>query len=172
PSVEIGASGSDTPSLPGKTSFQYHGKEMVHLMPSYSDRHVPKVHAASIDDPKKMVRMSPSWVLSCCALFLALVCTGTLFGGPRTVGQGETNALLPDGSAFVSWERPLEFTRSYYVDNGNPRASDANPGTRQLPFLTISKAAHVLEPGERVVIMEGVYRERVAPARGGTGPDK
>jgi len=41
-----------------------------------------------------------------------------------------------------------------------------------LPYLTVNKAAQVLEPGERVVIMSGVYRERVSPARGGTGPDK
>jgi hypothetical protein len=88
------------------------------------------------------------------------------------VGQGGTDVLLPDGNEFVSWERPLEFTRTYYVDNRNPRAADSNPGTRQLPFLTISKAAEVLEPGERVVIMAGVYRERVAPARGGTGAGK
>jgi len=32
--------------------------------------------------------------------------------------------------------------------------------------------AQILQPGERVVIMTGVYRERVAPRRGGTGPDK
>ena len=80
--------------------------------------------------------------------------------------------LLPDGTEFVSWERPLEFTRTFYVDNLNPRASDSNPGTRDLPFITINKAAQVLGPGERVVIMAGIYRERVDPARGGTGPDK
>jgi hypothetical protein len=80
--------------------------------------------------------------------------------------------LLPDGSEFVSWERRLTFTKTYYVDNRNPRAADSNPGTKELPFLTINKAAQVLEPGERVVIMGGVYRERVAPARGGTGADK
>ena len=58
------------------------------------------------------------------------------------------------------------------MDNRNPRAADANPGTKEQPFLTINKAAQVLQPGERVVIMTGVYRERVDPARGGTGPDK
>ena len=141
-------------------------------MRSHSDRHVPKVHAASKDALRNSLQTSPSWILSGSALFLTLLFTGTLFGGPRTAGQGDANALLPDGSKFVSWERPLEFTRTYYVDNRNPRAADSNPGTRQLPFLTISKAAHVLEPGERVVIMAGVYRERVSPARGGIGPEK
>ena len=32
------------------------------------------------------------------------------------------------------------------------------------------RAAEVLQPGERVIIGEGVYRECVRPARGGTGP--
>jgi hypothetical protein len=88
------------------------------------------------------------------------------------VGQGGTGVLLPDGSEFVSWERPLQFAKTYYVDNRNPRAADSNPGTSPLPFLTINKAAQILEPGERVIIMAGVYRERVSPARGGTGADK
>lgn len=82
-----------------------------------------------------------------------------------------TGALLPDGQEFVFWERPLQFTKTYYVDNRHPKASNSNPGTRELPFLTIGKAAEIMQPGERVVIMSGVYRERVAPARGGTGPD-
>ena len=80
--------------------------------------------------------------------------------------------LLLDGREFVSWEKALQFTRTYYVDNRNPRAADSNPGTKELPFLTINKAARALQPGERVVIMTGVYRERVDPARGGTAPDK
>jgi hypothetical protein len=80
--------------------------------------------------------------------------------------------LLPDGKEFISWEKPLTFTKTYYVDNRNAKASDSSPGTKELPFLTIDKAAQTLQPGERVVISTGVYRERVVPARGGTGPDK
>jgi len=79
---------------------------------------------------------------------------------------------LPDGTVFTSWERPQQFSKTYYVDNRNPHASDSNPGTQDLPFATINKAAQVLEPGERALIMSGVYRERIDPARGGTGPDK
>ena len=86
--------------------------------------------------------------------------------------EGGTGVLLPDGREFVTWERPLQFTKTYYVDNQNPRAADSNPGTQELPFLTINRAAQVLQPGERVVIRTGVYRERVDPARGGTGPDR
>ena len=79
---------------------------------------------------------------------------------------------LPDGTAFVFWEKPLTFSRTYYVDNRSPASDDAGPGTRERPFRTIGKAADILEPGERVVIESGTYRECVRPARGGTAPDK
>jgi hypothetical protein len=92
-------------------------------------------------------------------------------GGSPADRTGGTGVLLPDGREFVSWEKPLEFSRTYYVDNRDPHASDSNPGTEELPFLTINRAAQVLEPGQRVVIKEGIYRERIDPARGGSGPD-
>jgi hypothetical protein len=103
---------------------------------------------------------------------IALLCLAAAFIGASTLPKVTIGILLPDGREFVSWEQPAQFSRTYYVDNRNARAADSNPGTSELPFLTISKAAQVLEPGERVVIMEGTYRERIDPARGGTGPDK
>lgn len=93
-------------------------------------------------------------------------------GAAESPAKASPGVLLPDGTEFVSWERPSPPTRTYYVDNRDPKAADTNPGTAELPFLTINRAAQVLEPGERVVIKEGVYRERVDPARGGTAPDK
>jgi hypothetical protein len=95
---------------------------------------------------------------------------GGLIGGEAEVQSGGPGAWLPDGREFVSWERPLTFARTYYVDNRNPAAADSNPGTKNRPFLTINQAARVLRPGERVVIEAGVYRERVDPVRGGSGP--
>ena len=103
-------------------------------------------------------------IASLCLVGLAAVSTSGEEGG--------TGVLLPDGREFITWEQPLQFSRTYYVDNRNTRAADPTPGTKELPFLTIGKAAQVLQLGERVVIMTGVYRERVDPARGGTGPDK
>jgi hypothetical protein len=79
---------------------------------------------------------------------------------------------LPDGTEYQSWEAPPVFARTYYVDQADPKASDDNPGTQALPLKTINRAAQVLQPGERVVVAAGVYRERVRPARGGTGPAK
>jgi len=101
-----------------------------------------------------------------------ILCSAGLGGKASSVKSADPGALLPDGREFASWEMPCPFTRTYYVDNRNSRASDSNSGTEDQPFLTINKAAQVLQPGERVVVMTGVYRERVDPARGGTGPDK
>ncbi len=81
-----------------------------------------------------------------------------------------TDSRLPDGTEYVSWEQPLTFSKTYYVDNQSARADDNGPGARKRPFRTINKAAQVLQPGERVVIASGTYRECVRPVRGGTGP--
>ncbi len=97
------------------------------------------------------------------------------FTGPMGAQQGGAQreaVRMPDGTDFPNWEQPLQFSRTYYVDGASPNANDANPGTRERPFRTIGKAAEVLQPGERVVIAEGIYREVVRPPRGGTGPDK
>jgi hypothetical protein len=49
-----------------------------------------------------------------------------------------------------------------------PSGSDQNPGTLITPFKTISRAAALARPGDTVVVHEGLYREWVNPARGGT----
>lgn len=76
--------------------------------------------------------------------------------------------ILPDGSMFEFWDIDTEFEKTFHVAQGSPAASDENPGTPELPFRTVSKAAGILRPGERVIIHEGVYREFVRPKRGGT----
>ena len=106
--------------------------------------------------------------------------TGTLdaeTAAPAPAGQAapapaRETARMPDGAEFGSWERPLQFSKTYYVDGSSPAADDAGPGTRERPYRTIGKAAEVLQPGERVLMASGVYREVVRPARGGTGPDR
>jgi hypothetical protein len=81
-----------------------------------------------------------------------------------------TDSRLPDGTEYVSWEQPLSFSKTYYVDNNSGRADDNGPGSRSRPFRSINKAAQVLQPGERVVIASGTYRECIRPVRGGAGP--
>ncbi|NLX06350.1 MAG: DUF1565 domain-containing protein [Phycisphaerae bacterium] len=51
-------------------------------------------------------------------------------------------------------------------------ASDENDGTAQTPLRTIGQAAQLAQPGDTVLVHEGVYREWVQPARGGDGPDR
>jgi hypothetical protein len=84
--------------------------------------------------------------------------------------NGPDDSRLPDGAEFARWEQPLTFSKTYYVDNNAGNADDAGPGDRARPFRTINRAAQILQPGERVVIAAGTYRECVRPARGGTGP--
>src|SRR6185437_13034772 len=81
------------------------------------------------------------------------------------------SSRLPDGTEFPMRERPLHFTKTFYVDCNAKNADDDGPGTQDRPFRTINHAAQVLQPGERVVIASGVYREAIRPARGGTGPE-
>lgn len=54
---------------------------------------------------------------------------------------------------------------TYYV---SPDGDDNAPGTSASPLRTIQKAANLAMPGDTVFVYEGIYRERVAPPRGGT----
>ena len=63
---------------------------------------------------------------------------------------------------------PGSESRYYYVStNGN----DSNPGTKALPFQTISKAANEAKAGDVVLIQAGIYYEDVKPLHSGE-PDK
>lgn len=45
--------------------------------------------------------------------------------------------------------------------------SDSSDGSEKRPFKTISKGAEMAQPGDTIYVKEGIYRERVAPPRGG-----
>ena len=55
----------------------------------------------------------------------------------------------------------------YFVDVNSPKASDTNPGTAELPFKTINRAAQLVQPGDVVIVKPGVYREHVRLTRSG-----
>lgn len=59
---------------------------------------------------------------------------------------------------------------TYLVDPRHPGASDdaGVPGSAERPWITISRAAEAVEPGDVVRIRGGVYRERVKVERSGT----
>ena len=85
--------------------------------------------------------------------------------------MSELPVIMPDGTAFPFWGDVTEYIQIYHVAQEHPQASDDGPGTEERPFATINRAAQALQPGEKVVVHAGVYRECVRPARGGTGPD-
>ncbi|MGQ9683636.1 MAG: right-handed parallel beta-helix repeat-containing protein [Anaerolineae bacterium] len=80
--------------------------------------------------------------------------------------------ILPDGSPFRFWDCETRFTRTYHVAQNHPLASDDNPGTAEKPLRTIGRACSLVQPGQRVVIHDGVYRECVRPQRGGNSPSE
>ncbi len=84
--------------------------------------------------------------------------------------NNDLTARLPDGSFFTTWEDPCKYTRELHVAAGHPGAADTNDGSPEHPFATINAAAAVAEPGTRVLIHTGTYRECVRPARGGESP--
>ena len=105
-------------------------------------------------------------------LMILLIATVSLMFPRNAYMQTKAKYLLPDETEYASWEVPVSYSKTYYVDNVNPNASDNNEGTQERPFLTIGKAAETLQPGERVVIHSGIYREQVRPRQGGSGADK
>ncbi len=52
------------------------------------------------------------------------------------------------------------------------KGNDANSGTATSPLLTIQRAADLAQPGDVVIVHEGIYRERIDPPRGGESDTK
>ena len=78
----------------------------------------------------------------------------------------ETNTLIRDGVPSII--NPFDM----YAIEEALRLREKHGGKVTALTMGPPQAAQVLEPGEKVVIKEGVYRERIDPARGGTGPEK
>src|SRR5947208_2844443 len=86
-------------------------------------------------------------------LGLVALCTAGVI--PAFAQTAREVSKLPDGTEVRTWDKPLQFTKTYFVDGSSPNAADTGPGTKERPFKTIDKAAQVLQPGERVVIADG-----------------
>ncbi|MDR1237193.1 MAG: DUF1565 domain-containing protein, partial [Propionibacteriaceae bacterium] len=80
-----------------------------------------------------------------------IVLTVALAMGLCTTGMGMPQAQAADQQIHVA-----------------KTGSDSNDGTAASPYLTINKAAQEAQPGDTVIVHEGLYREQVKPARGGS----
>ncbi|MFO7976084.1 MAG: right-handed parallel beta-helix repeat-containing protein [Candidatus Hydrogenedentota bacterium] len=109
--------------------------------------------------------LSLTFILSACAP------TAKVRADEAAATADASAVAMPAGGHFELWDDATEYTRTYHVARNHPDADNDNPGTAEKPFATINRAADVLQPGERVVVHEGVYRECVRPARGGDGAD-
>ena len=56
---------------------------------------------------------------------------------------------------------------TYYVAQ-TENANDANPGTAELPFKTLSKAGAIAQSGDTVIVGAGIYRETLTVQNNGT----
>ena len=86
--------------------------------------------------------------------------------------MAKESVKMPDGSDFDFWDDATEYAKTFHVAREHPKGCDDNPGTEDLPFATIGRAAELLEPAQKVIVHTGVYRERVCPVRGGEGPGR
>jgi hypothetical protein len=119
-----------------------------------------------------MPRKLPERILWIAVISLALAPAACAQPGAAADAPAAVERVaMPAGGHFAFWDEETEYAKTYHVAQNHPAASDENPGTADEPFATINRAAELLQPGERVIVHEGVYRECVRPARGGTGPD-
>jgi len=70
--------------------------------------------------------------------------------------------------SFPAWA-DASSGREYHV---SVEGDDAHDGSASRPLRTISAAARLAQGGDRVIVHEGVYRERIDPPRGGTSDRK
>lgn len=66
------------------------------------------------------------------------------------------------------WQEPVTAPgRTWVVNQKYRNAGDTNSGSKKAPLKTINAAAQLAQPGDTVLVHEGVYRELIEPARGG-----
>ncbi|MBI9060691.1 MAG: right-handed parallel beta-helix repeat-containing protein [Marinilabiliaceae bacterium] len=60
-------------------------------------------------------------------------------------------------------------TKEYHVSKSG---NDSHAGSEKSPFLTIQQAANMAQPGDVIIVHEGVYREEITPPRGGASNEE
>jgi hypothetical protein len=82
-----------------------------------------------------------------------------------------TGIIANEGNTDPYYTGNMAIPNHYEVAQNNPKATDDGPGTAGLPWKTISKAAESVNPGDEVIIHEGVYRERIVIKTSGTAKE-
>ncbi|MCK4920013.1 MAG: sulfatase-like hydrolase/transferase [Bacteroidales bacterium] len=76
-------------------------------------------------------------------------------------------------SAITDWMTQQEddghLLRNFHVAKNG---SDKNTGTVKKPLLTIQAAANLAQPGNTIIVHEGVYRESINPKHGGYSDER
>ncbi len=102
----------------------------------------------------------------CGRVLLFIVAAGLLAGCVPVPGEVTSPLPLPPtptGAAPTEVDTPMPelpptTTHSYYV---SPDGSDANDGSEAMPWHTIQYALDHVGPGADILVMDGVYNERV-----------
>lgn len=89
---------------------------------------------------------------------------------PFTLSVGKTMKLSLPGKSLVVVE--LDTKRSHGIHVNVLTGNDASIGTEDFPLKTIQAAADIAEPGDTVIVHEGVYRERISPSQAGESREK
>lgn len=82
----------------------------------------------------------------------------------RSIDIGD-NETISDEHVFTT----AALGNLFYVDANHPQASDLNPGTQALPWLTIQHAADVAQPGDTILVEPGDYGRTVIEHGGAPG---
>ncbi len=102
--------------------------------------------------------------------------SGTNINGkdPIFVDPVQRNFRLREGSPAISAGKKgvtigaLAFPNVYYVDPRHPAAADEPAwGYPGVPLASLAKACAIAQPGEKIVLRGGVYRELLAPKNEG-----
>ncbi len=82
----------------------------------------------------------------------------------RSIDIGD-NEALSGGETFTT----ASLGALFYVNASHPQASDSNPGSQALPWLTIQHAADVAQPGDTILVAPGEYGRTVIEHGGAPG---
>lgn len=87
----------------------------------------------------------------------------------KTVSIASVGVMASSGAAAAMDDGTAQGGREYHV---SPGGDDRNEGTHSRMLRSISVAANLAQPGDVITVHSGIYRERVAPPRGGTSEQR